>query len=356
MLKEYILNKTTLRTSNNYGINDIKLNLDFSNSNNTNNYEKTNDIEIITDEIDKLEIEVNKKYKGQFETKIGLPFDAFYKIKIKVKENEIINKPIYLNYTFDNSDIFVNQIEIECKENSNSKFIIKYNAIDEKVIAGNHLKQITNLNKNAKTKIAVLNLINKESDSFIAIENNIEDDATLDYTFIDLGGKNKISNYYTNLVGKNAVNTFNNLYLGNDKELLDMNYYVEIYGKKSECNIEVQGAIDDYSKKNFKGIIDFKEGSSNAIGKENENCVLLSDKAISKSLPMLLCHEENVEGAHGVASGKIDEKKLFYIMSKGISKKEAEKLIIKANFNKILNNIEDEKLKNEIIELIENKI
>ena len=71
---------------------------------------------------------------------------------------------------------------------------------------------------------------------------------------------------------------------------------------------------------------------------------------------MLLCHEENVEGAHGVASGKIDEKKLFYIMSKGISKKEAEKLIIKANFNKILNNIEDEKLKNEIIELIENKI
>ena len=211
MLKEYILNKTTLRTSNNYGINDIKLNLDFSNSNNTNNYEKTNDIEIITDEIDKLEIEVNKKYKGQFETKIGLPFDAFYKIKIKVKENEIINKPIYLNYTFDNSDIFVNQIEIECKENSNSKFIIKYNAIDEKVIAGNHLKQITNLNKNAKTKIAVLNLINKESDSFIAIENNIEDDATLDYTFIDLGGKNKISNYYTNLVGKNAVNTFNNL-------------------------------------------------------------------------------------------------------------------------------------------------
>ena len=218
------------------------------------------------------------------------------------------------------------------------------------------MKQITNIKENANVKITIANLISGDSNSFIAIENNLKDNAKLIYNFIDIGGKNKISNYYTNLQGENAENRFNNIYLGTNKDIIDMNYHVEIFGKKSICNIEAQGAIDDEAKKNFKGTIDFKEGSINAIGEENENCVILSDNAKSKSLPMLLCHEENVQGAHGVSSGKIDENKLFYLMSKGITKKEAEKLIVMANFNSTINNIEDEDLKNEIIEIIEKNI
>ena len=63
---------------------------------------------------------------------------------------------------------------------------------------------------------------------------------------------------------------------------------------------------------------------------------------------MLLCHEEDVEGAHGVSSGKLDEYKIFYIMTKGISYEDARKLIVKANFNEIISLIESEDLKNEI--------
>lgn len=47
----------------------------------------------------------------------------------------------------------------------------------------------------------------------------------------------------------------------------------------------------------------------------------------------------------GVSSGKIDENKIFYIMTKGISYNEARRLIVKANFNKIIKEIEDVKLK-----------
>lgn len=83
--------------------------------------------------------------------------------------------------------------------------------------------------------------------------------------------------------------------------------------------------------------------------------MILSPYAKSKSLPMLLCHEEEVEGEHGVASGRIDENKLFYIMTKGISYEDARKLIIKANFNDIIRKINDESLEKLIDEEI-NKI
>ena len=349
MLKQCILNKTPLRTSNNFGINDIKCDINSFALNTKSN------IENITNENEKLDVKIDKEYSDILDSKIGLSFNKYYKVKIIVKENQKINKPIYIKYLFKDNDVLINNIELSFEKNSEASFIIKYESENNEINGINYLKQVNNVKENSKAKITFANLINDISDNYIAVENNIEENASLTYNFIDLGGKNKISNYYTKLLGYNSENKFNNLYFGTNKDMIDMNYHVEILGKKSVCNIEVQGAIDDESKKNFKGTIDFIEGASNSIGEENENCTILSDKAISKSLPMLLCHEENVQGAHGVSSGKIDEEKLFYIMSKGISEIDAKKLIVKANFNNVIQNIEDEELQNEIIEIIENK-
>ena len=81
--------------------------------------------------------------------------------------------------------------------------------------------------------------------------------------------------------------------------------------------------------------------------------MLLSDTAKSLALPMLLCSEEDVEGAHSSSAGKIGEKELFYIMSRGFELKEAQKLMVRANFNKILENIKNEDLKNLVLKNID---
>ena len=351
MIREYTLNETPIRTTNGYKMNNIKLDIDLPDINEFGN------IDIISDELDKFSILVEKECKNSFKSRIGLDFDKYYKIKFIIPKNVVINKPIIIKYKFDkyNSNL-INKIYINLEENSKADFILKYECVDEKVKAFYHLKQITNASKNSKTKITIVNLLNEISDSFIAVENEVDKDAEVIHNIIDLGGKNKISNYYSNLEGESGKNLVNNLYFGKNTDVIDMNYYIEIKGEKAEANIEFQGAIKDYAKKSFKGTIDFIKGCTKSIGKENENCVILSKTAKSKSLPMLLCHEDDVNGEHGVSSGKIDKEKLFYIMSKGISEKEAEKLIIKANFNKIINNINDEKIKNEIINIIENKI
>lgn len=82
----------------------------------------------------------------------------------------------------------------------------------------------------------------------------------------------------------------------------------------------------------------------------------MSDEARSLALPMLLCTEDDVEGNHSTASGKVDNKDLFYIMSRGISYKEAIKLIVKAKFNQIIETIKDDELKEEIIKEIDRRL
>ena len=146
------------------------------------------------------------------------------------------------------------------------------------------------------------------------------------------------------------------IYLGIDSQIKDINYIAELKGENTDINIDVQGALKDKARKNFKGTIDFKKGCKKAKGDENEFCMLLSPEAKSIALPMLLCTEDDVEGNHSTASGKVDEKSLFYIMSRGFSENEAIKLIVRARFNKIIERIKDEKIKENILLQIDERL
>lgn len=184
----------------------------------------------------------------------------------------------------------------------------------------------------------------------------LEENANLDYTIIDFGGKNNITNLYSNLIGSQCNQNINTIYLGREEQIIDLNYIGELRGEKSNINIEVQGALKDRARKHFKGTIDFKKGCKKATGNENEYCTILSDTAKSLALPMLLCSEEDVEGNHSSAAGKVGEKELFYIMSRGFELKDAMKLLVKAKFNTIIENISDEELKNKILYEIDTRL
>lgn len=206
---------------------------------------------------------------------------------------------------------------------------------------------------NSKIVINIINLINHNSINILTIDNKLDESSNVKYNIVDMGGKESITNYYSNLKGAYSKNTLNTIYMGKDDEKIDLNYIAECFGEKSDIKIEVQGALKDNAIKKFKGTIDFKKGAKKAIGSENENCLLLSDKAKSIALPMLLCSEEDVEGEHSASSGKASQKSLFYIMSRGFSKQEAEKLLVRANFNKIIEEIKDTEIKEKIVKIID---
>ena len=266
-------------------------------------------------------------------------------------ELEIIDNSKYGIINFDINDDLVDLIELNINKDSN--YLINYNS--KKSIYHNGLIKV-NVSENVKANIIVINNVNSDSTNIMSFDNICNTDSNLNYLIVDLGGNTSVSNYYSNMIGNNSINNLNSIYVGNKNQVFDINYLVDIFGQNSKCNIDVQGSLSNESRKSFKGTIDFKKGCKGSIGNENEYCVLLSDKVISKSLPMLLCTEEDVIGNHATASGKVDDKTMFYIMSRGISKKDAEKLIVKANFNKLLTMIKDEEIKTKINELIDKKI
>jgi len=344
-----ILNQTPIRTSKNYKINNIELDLEIPNkieefggltiSGDTLNFN-------ISDEVSKIPL----KYGN------GLESQIFEKGNQNIKIEETKTGSLYLEFNLnEENSVLAENIEIDANTKSKTTIYIKYMSDDNFECYHNGIIRV-NAKANSKTNIVVVNMLNSKSNNLLSIENSLEENARVDYTIVDFGGKTSITNYYSNIKENGAKANINTIYLGAGNQVFDINYIAELFGENTETNIEVQGALKDEAKKNFKGTIDFKKGSKKAKGDENEFCMLLSDKAKSKALPMLLCTEEDVEGNHSSAAGKIEDDKLFYIMSRGLSEKDAMKLIVKAKFNKILETIKDEELKQEIVEEIDKRL
>ncbi len=342
------VNDTPVRTARNFKINNIEVELDLPEKiAEFKNVEIINDKSIIDNEVSNTSLTYGT---GKILEELNYE-TANSKVRIQTSNKK---EDIRIRYNFDDNNVnLINQIEIIA--NGDTNVIIEYKSQTSlKCLHNGIIRAIAN--ENAKLDVTIVNLLNENSDNFEAIENRLEKNSKVNYTIIDIGGKTSISNYYSNIIGENADNDLKSIYLGIGEQRKDINYIAELRGTKTNIDIDVQGALKDEAKKNFKGTIDFKKGSKKAKGNENEYCMLLSDKAKSIALPMLLCTEEEVEGNHSTASGKVDEKQLFYIMTRGISYKEAVKLIVKSKFNKIIERISDEELKNEILSEIDKRL
>lgn len=345
------LNETPVRTSRNFNINNIKLeNIEIPQQiSSFENVEKIGE-NTITQDIMGCDL----VYGLSNELTKQLEEHANQKLKLTIDSKD--NKEIQIIFNFDSKNLqLVEHIEIEAQEETKGTVIIKYKSQEEIEAYHNGIVKL-HAKKKANINVILINLMNQNSNNFISIENKLEEEAKVTYTIVDFGGKNSITNYYSNLKGISSKNILNTIYLGSKNQTIDLNYIAELRGEKTNIDIEVQGALKDTAKKHFKGTIDFKKGCKKATGNENENCMLLSDTAKSIALPMLLCSEEEVEGNHATSAGRVGEKELFYIMSRGFNKKEAMKLMVKAKFNKILENIENQQLKNEIEQEIDKRL
>ena len=346
---EMKINDTPVRTSRNFRINNLKLeNIQIPSNLNT-----FKNVEIITQ---KAEISNNvRKYKLEYgngeilEENVQNEANSVLNIKTSRKGEKVT-----IIYTFtDEETILVNNIEINTYKDAD--ITIVYKSKTDKPCFHNSVIRL-NTSPEDKVNVNIVNMLNNNSMHFESMESSLEDNTNLKYTIIDLGGKVSATNYFADIIGKEAKNDLKTIYLGIENQIKDINYIAHLKGEKTEGYIDVQGVLNDEAKKNFKGTLDFKRGCKGAKGDENEFCMLLSPKAKSIALPMLLCTEDDVEGNHSTASGKVDEKSLFYIMSRGLNEKEAIKLIVRARFNKILERIKDEELLKDIVHEIDNRL
>lgn len=292
------LNETPIRTARNFNINNIKLeNIEIPEDiSEFNNLKTTKNVQNVVSNNYNLTYGLGESLTNQVKN------NANKNLKVTIDNKE--NEETLIEFNFDEeNNVLIDNIEITVNEGAMATIIIKYNSKSTLKCYHNGIIK-TVAHKNSNVKIILVNLLSTVSNNFISVENELEEGSKVNYTMVDFGGKNSITNYYSNLLGDYSENTVDTVYLGKENQLFDLNYITELRGKSANVNMEIQGALKDSAVKHFKGTIDFKKGSKKAKGNENEFCMLLSDKAKSLGLPMLLCSEEDVEGNHASSARK----------------------------------------------------
>ncbi|OLS03666.1 Fe-S cluster assembly protein SufD [Tissierella creatinophila] len=269
-------------------------------------------------------------------------------IDLHIPKDLKIKEPIRLDFYLDEkNNHLVDFNNIYAKENSEITIVIDYKSIDN--VEGFH-NGFTNIfaEKGSVVNIIKLQRLNSKTLNFDSNFSRVESEAKVNFVSIELGSKLTGFNYTSILEEEKSYSNLSSIYLGDKEMKLDLEYTMIHKGIRSQSNIETRGALLDNARKVFRGNLDFKRGSRSSKGVELENVLLLSPTSKSDSIPALLCEEDNVEGEHAVSAGQIDKSKLFYIMSRGLSEKEAKKLIVESSFKPIIDKIPFEDLRSEI--------
>ena len=110
---------------------------------------------------------------------------------------------------------------------------------------------------------------------------------------------------------------------------------------KTDTKISVSGVLRDRADKTFRGTIDFIKGCKTATGDEREDVLLMDEGVHNNTVPLILCAEEDVEGAHGASIGKISEEVLNYFASRGIAEDDVTELMAKSRIDAVAGRIPD---------------
>lgn len=197
------------------------------------------------------------------------------------------------------------------------------------------VKTELDIKKNAK--IRLVQFLNTKDGGMLynTVSGNAAENGSAELIRIIVGGGDVYADDMIELIGNGSSFRNDIGYLVQKKQKLDMNLVVNHFGQKTACEIKADGALKDNAEKVFRGTIDFKNGSADSTGDELETVLMLGENAVNKTVPVILCAEENVQGNHGATIGELDEATLFYLESRGISREDAENMMARAAVERV---------------------
>ncbi len=330
---------------------DIKSSKTFDIESNCFTYEinsEHNHIEI--DDIDEIK-------KPLIKESVKRPFDKFNieqfekvtgGFQLTVKEDS----EQYFSVNFQSDDNSVPYIGICVDKNKSGKLYLNF----EELVVGNIYPIIEILlNDNSNLEIILSVTTPKEINVVNSIYAQLEKDSNLTIHNISTGAGLSRSRMDIDLLGNGSGFSLDGIYFGEKKQIHDNRVFVNHLGKNTSSNMITKGVLGEDSSSIFTGTIHIAEGAEKTESHQENRNILLSEEATAQSVPNLEILCDDVICSHGSSVGPIEEDIYHYVMSRGINKVDADKLLIKGFFNEVIKDSKWEIVHDKVSEIIDTK-
>lgn len=160
--------------------------------------------------------------------------------------------------------------------------------------------------------------------------------STLNWNFALFGGRIGKLKVDTIFNGQNSKSELQGIYFGQKDQHLAVIANSYHNAPQTANKIITKGVLKDKSTSISRGLVQIEKAASKTDSYLADHVIHLGQEARSNSVPSLSIANNDVKAAHSASSGEVDSDQLFYLMSRGLSKNEAEMLIVEGFFEPIL--------------------
>ena len=208
----------------------------------------------------------------------------------------------------------------------------------------------------AKVEYVSVQNLSRATWHFASHHARVERDAELDWVAAGFGsakGKVRIQN---DLAGQGATSRVTGAYFADGTQHLDYDTFQEHIAPSTTSDFAFKGALRDKARTVWRGMIRVEEGAQKTNAYQENRNLLLSKTAHADSIPGLEILANDVRCTHGATLGQVDRDQLFYLMTRGLDRAEAERLIVRGFFQDVLDRVELEPVREALAAALEARI
>lgn len=277
---------------------------------------------------------------------------------LKVPKNVVIEKPIHVFYLSQNQDentVYNTRNLLIAEEGSKVEIIESHHNFDDTFVFTNSVTEIFSY-PNAK---ADWHKVQNDSDTSYLMDHTFakqERDSLTTVNTFTFGGKLVRNNLDFIHNGENINSFMNGITIIGGEQTVD--HHTAVHHKKPNCESyqNYKGIYKDKSHGVFNGKVFVDKIAQKTNAYQQNNNILLNEGATIDTKPQLEIFADDVKCSHGCTVGQLNEDALFYLRARGISKKEAQALLLYAFANDAMQNIDIEPLKVKISKLLAEKL
>jgi len=277
---------------------------------------------------------------------------------IHIRKNKFIEKPIQIIYFSTKTEkplLLQPRNLIIVDENSQVSIIEKHKSLGNHTVLTN---SVTEIFANKRTVINYYKIQNDNQNSSLLDQTYIQqkDNSVVNMNTYSFGGKLTRNDLEFHQNGEHIESNLNGITIANNKQHVDNHTLVMHNQPNCESNELYKGIYADASTGVFNGKVIVNKIAQKTNAFQQNNNILLGEKATINSKPQLEIFADDVKCSHGCTIGQLDNMALFYMQQRGIPKKEAKGLLLYAFGNDVVEKIKIPELKSRITKLIAQKL
>jgi Fe-S cluster assembly protein SufD len=273
---------------------------------------------------------------------------------VVVPKGVVLEKPLYVRIAVTGQTFW--RMVVVAEEGARASIIEEYASPTDDTVAYSNAVTELFVEQNAKLEYVSLQNLSKETWHFASHHARVERDAELDWVAGGFGSKMGKTRIQNDLSGPGATSRVTGAYFADGDQHLDYDTFQEHIAPNCESDFAFKGALRDHATAVWRGMIRVEPEAQKTNAYQECRNLMLSPTAHAVPIPGLEIMANDVRCTHGATVSRVDREQLFYLMTRGLPRAEAERMVVRGFFQNVLDRIELEPVREAVTAALEARI